>query len=176
VAQGPLRTLKERAAARTVVQGPDDGPDGPEGQDPGKPDSDEDTWRRAIPWGKVLLASLAITVLALAGITVVEAISGKPISSVTGGSDSQGTTVGNFTGSNKSKKDTGPSDKTKPGTDNPGEDQKQNQDQNNEPAPDPNSGQQDDQPQDPEPSAPATPVPSDGQSVVPQGAPTPPSE
>jgi hypothetical protein len=173
VVQGPLRTLKERAAARTADQGPD-GPDGSAGLEPEEPDSDEDSWHRAIPWGKVLLASLAITVLALAGITVVEAVTGKPISTVTGGSsDSQGTTVGNITGSDKSQKDTGPTDKTK--TDSGNQDQKQ-QDQNDVPAPDPNSGQQDDQPQDPKPSVPATPAPTDGQSVVPEGAPAPQSQ
>jgi len=173
VAQGPLRTIKERAAASTAEQGPDgqeqdqdqdpdQDPDGqqPDGQQPEKPDPDEDSWRRSIPWGKVLLASLAVTVLALAGITVVEAIAGKPISSVTGGSDSQGTTVGNVTGSDRSQKDTGPSDGTNPGSD--------NRDQNDEPAPDPNSGRQDDEPQVPEPSAPSTPEPTDGQSVVPE--------
>ena len=134
VAQGPLRTIKERAAASTAEQGPDGqeqdrtrtGPDqDPDGQQPEEPDPDEDSWRRSIPWGKVLLASLAVTVLALAGITVVEAIAGKPISSVTGGSDSQGTTVGNVTGSDRSQKDTGPSDETNPGSD--------NQDQNDKP-------------------------------------------
>ena len=118
----------------TAEQGPD-GPDqdqtgpgpgpGPGRQQSEEPDPDEDSWRRSIPWGKVLLASLAITVLALAGITVVEAIAGKPISSVTGGSDSQGTTVGNVTGSDRSQKDTGPSDETNPGSD--------NQDQNDKP-------------------------------------------
>ena len=179
VAQGPLRTIKERAAASTAEQGPggqEQGPDGqdqdpdqdPDGQQPEEPDPDEDSWRRSIPWGKVLLASLTVTVLALAGITVVEAIAGKPISSVTGGSDSQGTTVGNVTGSDRSQKDTGPSDETKPGSD--------NQDQNDKRAPDPNSGQQDEEPQVPETSAPATPEPTDGQSVVPDGEPAPQSE
>ena len=172
VAQGPLRTTKERAAASTAEQGPDgpnQDPNQDQGQDQGQdpddqqseePDPDEDSWRRSIPWGKVLLASLAVTVLALAGITVVEAIAGKPISSVTGGSDSQGTTVGNVTGSDRSQKDTGPSDETNPGSD--------NQDQNDKRAPDPDSGQQDDEPQVPEPSAPASPEPTDGQSVVPE--------
>ena len=174
VAQGPLRTIKERAAASTAEQGPDgqeqdqDQDQDPDGQQPEEPDPDEDSWRRSIPWGKVLLASLTVTVLALAGITVVEAIAGKPISSVTGGSDSQGTTVGNVTGSDRSQKDTGPSDETNPGSD--------NQDQNDKRAPDPNSGQQDEEPQVPETSAPATPEPTDGQSVVPDGEPAPQSE
>jgi len=173
VAQGPLRTTKERAAARTADQGPDQAQDSvqdPDGQQLEEPDPEEDSWRRSIPWGKVLLASLAVTVLALAGITVVEAIAGKPISSVTGGSDSQGTTVGNVTGSDRSQKDTGPSDGTNPGSD--------NQDQNDKPAPDPNSGQPDDEPQAPEvpePSAPVTPEPTEGQSVVPD-VPAPQSE
>ena len=109
VVQGPLRTMKERAAAKSAERDP-------ESTEPEDPDADEDSWRRSIPWGKVLLASLAITVVALAGITVVEALTGKPISNVTGGGDSQGTTVGNVTGRDSSQQDKGPSenDKTTP--------------------------------------------------------------
>ncbi len=170
VVQGPLRTLKERAAAKSSEQDP-----GQESEDPeSEEDSDEDSWRRAIPWGKVLLASLAITVVALAGITVVEAITGKPISSVTGGSDSQGTTVGNVTGRDTSQQDTDPSDKSTPGSDEekqdeqaPDEDSEQQDPEQQDPE------QQDNEQEDPEPSAPATPEPSDGQSVVPEGAPAP---
>jgi hypothetical protein len=172
VAQGPLRSIKERAAGKSSARGPDDQDDSDDPKDPDDPDvdsgsedqdpdedSDEDSWRRSIPWGKVLVASLAITVVALAGITLVEAVTGKPISSITGGSDSQGTTVGNVTGKDKPPKDKGPSDETTPGNDQKSQ------------APDPGSKPSDGQ--DPQPSEPSTPKPSDGQSVVPEGGPAP---
>jgi hypothetical protein len=53
---------------------------------------------RDLPWVKVSLASLAVLVAALGGITAVEAITGKPISSLLGGDDSDGTTVGHVVG------------------------------------------------------------------------------
>ena len=164
VVQGPLRTIKERAAAKSAERDP-------ESTEPEDPDADEDSWRRSIPWGKVLLASLAITVVALAGITVVEALTGKPISNVTGGGDSQGTTVGNVTGRDSSQQDKGPAenDKTTPGDE---------QQENEEPNPDQDSGQQDsgqqdNEQEDPEPAEPEAPEPSDVPSVVPEEAPAP---
>ena len=109
--------------------------------------------------------------VALAGITVVEALTGKPISNVTGGGDSQGTTVGNVTGRDSSQQDKGPSenDKTTPGDE---------QQENEEPNPDQDSGQQDpgqqdNEQEDPEPAEPEAPEPSDGPSVVPEEAPAP---
>ncbi len=73
------------------------------------------SWRHRLPWGKVLLASLAVTVAALGGITVVEAITGRPISSYLGHDSSQGTTVGHVIGSDSSTpKNTG-TDKTDKG-------------------------------------------------------------
>ena len=172
VAQGPLRTIKERAAATKSSDDPGEpgDPDQPDDPESEEPDSDEDSWRRSIPWGKVLLASLAITVVALASITLVEAITGKPISSsVTGDSDSQGTTVGNVTGRDESQKEDKPADKTTPGSDEEGDDERAPEQDSGEQ----DSGQQDNEQEDPEPSAPATPEPSDGQSVVPEGAPAP---
>jgi hypothetical protein len=170
VVQGPLRTIKGRAAAKSSKQDGSDRED-PEAVDKSAEDPDEDTWWRSIPWGKVLIASLAITVVALAGITVVEALTGKPISNVTGGGDSQGTTVGNVTGRDNSPQDKGPAenDKTTPGDE---------QQENEEPNPDQDTGeqdpgQQDGEQEDPEPSDPVQPEPSDVQSVVPEGAPAP---
>jgi hypothetical protein len=58
--------------------------------------ADVESARRTIPWGKALLASAAVTVAALGGITAFEAITGQPISSLLGGNDSKGTSVGNF--------------------------------------------------------------------------------
>ncbi len=58
--------------------------------------ADAESARRSIPWGKALIASAAVTVAALGGITAFEAITGQPISSLLGGNDSQGTSVGNL--------------------------------------------------------------------------------
>lgn len=70
------------------------------------------SWRHRLPWGKVLLSSLAVMVAALGGITAVEAITGRPISSYLGHDSSPGTTVGHVIGSDSSTpKNTG-TDKT----------------------------------------------------------------
>ncbi len=50
---------------------------------------------RDLPWPKVALASVAVLVVALAGITLVESLTGQPLASLLGRSDSTGTTVGN---------------------------------------------------------------------------------
>ena len=103
---------------RTVAQGPlrtDD--DGHETIDPAAVGK-KDEGRSGLPWGKVLLASAAVMVAALGGITTVEAITGKPISSWFGGNDS-GTSVGHFVGSDKkhvSKPTTRSTRKDKPTT------------------------------------------------------------
>lgn len=48
-----------------------------------------------LPWPKTILASVGVLVVALAGITMVEAVTGKPIASLLGRNDTTGTTVGN---------------------------------------------------------------------------------
>jgi hypothetical protein len=158
--------MKERAAVKTAERDT-------ESTEPEDPDADESSWRRSIPWGKVLLASLAITVVALAGITVVEALTGKPISNVTGGGDSQGTTVGNVTGRDSSQKDTDPSEETNPGSDNKQDDPATDQDSGQQDSGQQDSGQQDGEQEDPEPAEPEAPEPSDVPSVVPEEAPAP---
>ncbi len=50
---------------------------------------------RDLPWLKVAAASVAVLVVALAGITLVESLTGRPLASLVGKSDSTGTTVGN---------------------------------------------------------------------------------
>jgi hypothetical protein len=52
-----------------------------------------------LPWVKVALASLAVMVAGMAGITAVEAVTGKPIASLLGRDDGTGTTVGHVVGS-----------------------------------------------------------------------------
>jgi hypothetical protein len=53
-------------------------------------------WRLTgdLPWAKVALASLAVMVLGMGGITAVETLTGKPIGSFFGKDDGSGTTVG----------------------------------------------------------------------------------
>ena len=71
--------------------------------DPGGPDldersredgePDEDGSRKGrwdLPWGKVAIASLAVMVAGLAGITAVEALTGEPVSSMLGADDGTG--------------------------------------------------------------------------------------
>lgn len=83
------------ALPRTVHQGPlrpDDEATPPAQVDPpGRPD-------RAMPWGRVALVSAAMTGVVLGGITTFEAVTGHPISSLTGGDRTQGTSLGNFVG------------------------------------------------------------------------------
>ena len=50
-----------------------------------------------LPWPRLLLASAAVTVATLLGITAIEAVAGRPVSSFTGG-DSTGTTLGSTFG------------------------------------------------------------------------------
>jgi len=66
-------------------------------------DSGRPTGRRLdLPWLKVALASTAVLVAALGGISAVEAITGKPIASFLGQDDGTGTTVGRVVGSDPS--------------------------------------------------------------------------
>ena len=113
-AQVRQRALATTIRPRTVVDGPmrtDEDHEGPVERP--SADSDhiahaQDEPGRKLPWGRVLLASLALTVAVLGGITLVEAITGSPISSWLGRSDSKGTSVGNVVGSqNSAKKDSG---------------------------------------------------------------------
>jgi hypothetical protein len=62
----------------------------------------EKSRRLDLPWARVALVSLAVMVLGMAGITVVEAVTGTPIASVFGKDEGSGTTVGRVVGSNDS--------------------------------------------------------------------------
>ena len=72
-----------------------------------------------LPWGKVAIASLAVMVTGLAGITAVEAMTGEPVSSLVGADDGPGTTVGRVVGDDSSAKDDPEPDKDAPATQEP---------------------------------------------------------
>jgi len=99
-----------------------------------------------LPWLKVTLASLAVLVAALGGVTAVEGITGKPIASLLGQDDGTGTTVGHVVGSDTSST---PSDKTP----------KQQTPATPDPTP---SEAPSEQPRQPVPSTSPTPTPSTG--------------
>jgi hypothetical protein len=125
---------------------------------------EEESVRKALPWGKLALTSIAVSVLAPVGITTFEAVTGQPISSLLGGGDAKGTTVGNVVHSDhKSSTDNKPTNKDTPAPE-----------ESQTPAPDDGSTTA---PDVPEPSVtPTTPtptdLPSDGASTAPQGGPT----
>lgn len=117
---------------------------------------------RDLPWFKVTLASLAVLLAGLGGVTAVEAITGKPIASWFGRDDGTGTTVGHVVGSDNGtpKKDKAPDNTPAP----------------QEPQP---SSEPSQEPEPPQPSTSPVPVPSagpsDGPSIPPiqSQAPTP---
>ena len=165
------RALVTGTLPRSVAQGPlrEDGTDQPMSgiadadqppsalEEPDSPEGDATRGRWDLPWGKVLLASLAVLVAGLAGVTAVEAVTGKPISSFFGRDDGTGTTVGNVVRGD--------------GTSSTDNDQDQDQDQ---------TPKQDEQePQKPQPSSepseePEEPLPST--PTDPSVVPTPPVE
>ncbi len=96
-AQVRQTALQTNALPRTVA----DGPLRPAGSGgPSRERTTEPPVPRAwdLPWGKVVLASAAVGLAAMAGITTLEAISGQPFSAWTGGQPSAGTTLGHAVG------------------------------------------------------------------------------
>lgn len=83
VAAGPLREPGEETT--TLAAASDDEPG--EGR----------SWLRRwdLPWAKVALASVAVMLVALAGITALEAVTGRSVASFTGQADPHGSTLGN---------------------------------------------------------------------------------
>ncbi|MFN8194611.1 MAG: hypothetical protein U0R80_10060 [Nocardioidaceae bacterium] len=59
---------------------------------------DRPAWWRALPWPRLALASVAVLAVALVGLTAFEGLSGRPVSSLTGGSDGGGTTLSRAVG------------------------------------------------------------------------------
>jgi hypothetical protein len=85
------------ALPRTVSDGPLR--DGEEEQPSATVEVPEKPRRLDLPWARLALASLAVMVLGMAGITVVEAVTGTPIASFFGKVEGSGTTVGRVVGS-----------------------------------------------------------------------------
>lgn len=84
-------TLSGGALPRTVSEGPM--------RDPDEPRDTEEPEESRFPWGRVAAAAGIVLVLALAGITLFEAITGRPVSSLVGQDHGQGTTLGHVVGS-----------------------------------------------------------------------------
>lgn len=154
VAQGPLR-MKGGKASPTPA----------ETEAAATEDDETDAGQRSLPWGKLALASVGMTAVVLGGITTFEAVTGHPLSSLIGGDDSTGTSVGDFVGT--SDKNTSENKQPTKGT-TPSEDASQ------APGPDTDTSRAPDVPDTsvvptPEPSV--TPEPSTELPVVPEGGP-----
>jgi hypothetical protein len=91
VSSGPTRTMAG-GSLREDETAPGDAED----------ETPERSGRLDLPWAKVALASLAVMVLGLAGVTVVETVTGKPLASLLGRDTGTGTTVGRVVASDKS--------------------------------------------------------------------------
>jgi len=87
--------LAANALPRTVADGPLRDEETPEAHEP-KPSL---VRRWDLPWGKLALVSLAVMIVGMAGITAIEAATGRPVSSYTGGGGSATTTLGSIAGS-----------------------------------------------------------------------------
>lgn len=99
VAQGPLRSRKDRAAAAAGAAADAD----ESAQELGGEESAASSLRH-LPWRKIALATAVVAAIALAAITLIEGLAGKPVSTITGGSDTEGTSVGHVVGSDKEPK------------------------------------------------------------------------
>ena len=105
--EAPVRDPNAPDPGDASTDGPRDEPRVDSDAEPGEPLHRDDgagffarffAGSRDLPWVKVALASMAVLVAALGGITAVEAITGKPISSLLGGDRGDGTTVGHVVG------------------------------------------------------------------------------
>lgn len=74
-------------------------------------------WRErlaALPWKHIAWVSAGLFVAALVAITAFEVVSGRTVSSITGGSDNTGTTIGHVRDGSGGKKDPQPSETPEP--------------------------------------------------------------
>ncbi len=166
VAQGPLR---EDGSDQHMSGFEDEDQPPPALEEPAPVEDEESRGRWDLPWGKVVLASLAVMIAGLAGVTAVEAVTGKPISSFFGRDDGTGTTVGNVVrggGTSSSDEDQG-QDK----------DQTPKQDEQEPQKPQP-SAEPSEEPEEPLPSTPVDPsvVPTPQESQAPDAGPAPDEE
>lgn len=145
-----------RPAARRTGQPAVDEPAGDE-----QPDEDVPDRRWDLPWLKLALASVAVMVVGMAGITAVEAVTGKPIASLFGRDVGTGTTVGHLGGTDTgSTKHEAPRHQT-PATPAPSPSEQPSQEPEPQPQPQPSET--------PEPTPPVTTpgVPAPSASPVP---------
>lgn len=66
--------------------------------DPNAPPATEPSRRTRTPWARVAVAAAATLVVALGGLTAVEAVVGKPLATLLGGSQAHGTSLGAVSG------------------------------------------------------------------------------
>jgi hypothetical protein len=76
------------------------GPDGGNGAGPAKDTASRPFWRRPLAMAGI---AVGIFLLAMAGITAIEAVAGKPLDALVGGKHNSGTTIGNLVGGNTSR-------------------------------------------------------------------------
>ncbi len=122
---------------------PSGGPSWDPGEDPDEepekdPAEEPSRWSflSGRPWGKVALASVAVMLAALGSITVVEAVTGKPLSSYLRGDTGTGTSVGHLVGNDTSTPTPSPTkDPTPTPTPTPGEDSTPSPDEQGTPTP-----------------------------------------
>jgi hypothetical protein len=178
VAQGPMRFRRDRGSATDQAAGrpeeesatvadTDAGPRSvpQNGEESGEESGDEPGFR--LPWGKVLVATAVVAAITLGTITLIEGIAGRPVSSLTGGSDSTGTSVGHVVGSDDDEK--APAEDEQP-TPAPSEEPAPTEEPGSTEVPEPTPTST---PEEPEPSVTPTDEPSPTESVEPEGAPAP---
>lgn len=92
--------------ARTITQGPVhyDQPDAAREKHQAENEEVENGSGLQIPWGRVAATAAAVLLVVVATVTVFEAVTGKPISSLLGRNDDRGTTVGHVLGNDPAPK------------------------------------------------------------------------
>lgn len=93
VTDGPLRPGRRSRRSEDAAAEPEDGTGS----------ADESAGPRNLSWRKLALATLAVLVTVLGGITAVEAVTGRPLSALLGTNDSSGTTLGHVSGGDDDK-------------------------------------------------------------------------
>jgi hypothetical protein len=135
--------------------------------DPNAPDASEvepdaDAAARRMPWTRVAVAAVAVLAVTLGSLTAVEAVMGKPLATLVGGSDADGTSFGTVTGSGGS----GTKAPRKPASPHATPSSKPSTTPSSDPSSDPSAGPT------PQPGDHATEVPSDAPTTTPSAQPT----